>query len=287
MRILPRPRDEEDQLFEAGTVFETCVGMVRERSLQTQLRSERPTVEAEAGDYNTKASNSQLYQIQPRAQVGVLSGDKMVRLYTLRMVPKRSRGRHIYDRIMSAPAHLRCPFCGVGTVNTLDHYLPKVHFPVFSVTPNNLVPACAWCQREKANYFPVTADGQLLHPYFDSVGVDLWLKAEVVAGTPAAFRFFASPPDSWPTAQKARVEIHLEKLKLSALFAANAGSRLAEIRSSLVTLYQNGHGAAAVREYLSEALVSSEAEQLNSWTTAMYRAALESNWFCDGGFLAP
>jgi len=283
MRCLPPPADENEQTFVAGDVFETCVSMVKNLALRAQLLAIRQVVETEAADYDIKAAGKQLYRKQPHDQVGTVSGDEIVKVYMLRMVPKKSKGRPTYDRIMSAPAHGRCPLCGIGTVNTLDHYLPKTLFPVFSVTPNNLVPACNWCQREKSEYYPTEKGGQLLHPYFDDVGNDVWLAAEVVVGAPAGFRYFALPPDHWKQSAKARVAAHLKVLNLPMLFSSNAGSRLSEIRARLASLHQKG-GEAAVRAHLHEELASIEADHKNSWAAAMYRAAVASDWFCNGGF---
>lgn len=283
MRYLPLPTDENGQPYAAGDVFETCVSMVQRRALRVELQAIRPNVETESADYNTKAADKRLYRKQPHDQVGTVSGEEIVKVYTLRMVPKRSKGRHIYDRIMSAPMHGRCPLCGIGTVNTLDHYLPKTYFPVFSVTPNNLVPVCQWCQREKSEYYPTTKDEQLLHPYFDDVDSEVWLAAAVDAGVPAVFRYFASPPAHWTRSAKARVKAHLKELKLPKLFTSNAASRLSEIRARLASLHQKG-GEDAVRAYLREELASIEADHKNSWQAAMYRAAVASDWFCNGGF---
>ena len=179
MRYLKPPTDGKAQGFNAGEVFETCVSMVQNSAHKAQLRAVRPNVETESADYDAKATAGRLYQKQSHDDVGAVSGDEMVKVYTLRMVPKTSAGRLVYDRIMSLPIHGRCPLCGIGTVNTLDHYLPKTHFPVYSVTPNNLVPACTWCQREKSEYYANTKAGQLLHPYFDDVDDEIWLAAEV------------------------------------------------------------------------------------------------------------
>ncbi|MBD3672002.1 MAG: hypothetical protein HUJ26_00625 [Planctomycetaceae bacterium] len=206
-----------------------------------------------------------------------------MKVYTDRMVKKKSPGRSIYERILLAPKHRICPFCGIGTANTLDHYLPKSEYPVYAVNPSNLVPCCEWCQGEKKEYYPRSKGKQLLHPYFDDVENELWLTAEVVEGVPASFRYFASPPDTWATFQKRRLDAHLKELNLNELFSINAGSRLSEIRSRLIKLHQKG-GEIAVREHLSEELESMEADHLNSWTSAMYRAAIESDWFCEGGF---
>ncbi len=284
MIYLPPPTDENEQVYDAGEVFEICVSMVRDPALKAQLLAVRSNVEAEATDYDAKAAGKQLYIKRPHGGIGSVSSEDMVKVYTLRMVPKTSKGRPIYDRIMSAPVHGRCPLCGIGTVNTLDHYLPKSLFPVYSVTPNNLVPACVWCQAEKSEYFSRTEEGQLLHPYFDNMENEVWLAAEVVPGVPAGFRYFASPPSYWTASAKARVVAHLKELNLTVLFSSNAGSRLSEIRLRLANLYQKG-GADAVRAHLNEELSSAEADHRNSWVSAMYRAAVADAWFCNGGFL--
>jgi len=51
----------------------------------------------------------------------------------------------------------------------------------------------------------------------------------------------------------------------------------------LTKLYDAG-GSDAVRAHLREELNSIEEDQKNSWVTAMYRGAIASDWFCDGGF---
>lgn len=284
MRHLAQPTGEDEQPFSASDVFEICVSMVKNPTLKAKLQAIRSDVEIAAADYDTKAARKQLYRKQPHDRVGAVSGEQLVKVYTLRMVPKRSKGRPAYDRILSAPLHGRCPFCGIGTVNTLDHYLPKTHFPIYSVVPNNLVPACNWCQGEKSEYYSTTKGGQLLHPYFDDVDNEVWLASEVVVGVPAGFRFFASPPEYWTPSAKARVVTHLRELNLPLLFSSNAGSRLAEIRGRLGRLHQKG-GETAVRTHLLEELESIEADHRNSWAAAMYRAAVESDWFCNGGFI--
>ena len=284
MRCLPPPTDKNAQPFAASEVFENCVSMVRKSALRSRLQAVLPIVENEAADYDDKATRTQLYRKKPHANVKTVLGSEMVKVYTGRMVPKGSKGRPTYDRIMAAPVHGKCPLCGIGAVNTLDHYLPKTFFPVYSVTPINLVPACTWCQKEKGDYYPKTKAGQLLHPYYDDLNNEVWLVAEVLGSTPAGFRYFASPPDHWPPSAKDRVAAHLNKLNLPILFSSNAGSRLSEIRGRLVNLHQKG-GYIAVRAHLREELTSLEADHKNSWTAAMYRAAVASHWFCDGGFM--
>lgn len=283
MKYLSLPKDDNADAFVAQDVFDTCVAMVKNTELKLRLEAISRDVEKASEDYDLAATAKTLYLTPLIAKVRTVVAEELVKIYTLRMVPKKAKGRPVYDQIMSIPANGRCPFCGIGTVNTLDHFLPKTHFPMFSVTPHNLVPACTWCQGEKMEYFSTTAGGQLLHPYFDDFDQDIWLAAEVIVGSPAAFRYRTSPPLYWKEDEKARVASHLKELKLGSLFGSNAGSRLVEIRGRLDKLHDAG-GAAAVRAHLKEELDSIEQDQMNSWVAAMYRGAIASDWFCDGGF---
>lgn len=74
-----------------------------------------------------------------------------------------------------------CPYCGIPTNVTVDHYLPQQHFPQFAALSLNLVPSCSACQNKgaKGDWFPGFENrhthsldfdrnpDRILHPYFD------------------------------------------------------------------------------------------------------------------------
>jgi hypothetical protein len=148
MRILPRPP------FIAKDVFIRCIANVRDRDLSQRLNSVIDDVEAADEAYTGHAENEELHEFPRDAIVGgCVTTSEMMAVYTGRFVPKGSNGREIYNAIVSAAPLGRCPICAVGQVTTLDHHLPKAHYPVLSVTPNNLVPSCTWCQTSKMQGF--------------------------------------------------------------------------------------------------------------------------------------
>lgn len=63
--------------------------------------------------------------------------------------------------------HLVCPMCGSMHSGTLDHYLPKNGFPIFSVFSKNLVPACKCNSKRKETLLGANPGERVLHPYFD------------------------------------------------------------------------------------------------------------------------
>jgi len=63
--------------------------------------------------------------------------------------------------------HLICPMCGSMHSGTLDHYLPKNGFPIFSVFSKNLVPACKCNSKRNETLVGDNPGERVLHPYFD------------------------------------------------------------------------------------------------------------------------
>jgi hypothetical protein len=152
-----------------------------------------------------------------------------------------------------------------------------------AVAPLNLVPACADCNKAKIDAVPHTSAEETLHPYFDDVENDLWLKASVVEAEPAALRFYVEPHVSWDDVMTARVLRHFKMLGLAALYASQAAEELLSIRHELAGLLEEA-GAVAVREQLFDRAASCRHARVNSWRTAAYEALWSNDWFCEGGF---
>lgn len=71
------------------------------------------------------------------------------------------------DEMRESTAHLVCPMCGSMHSGTLDHYLPKNGFPIFSVFSKNLVPACKCNIKRGETLLGADPGERVLHPYFD------------------------------------------------------------------------------------------------------------------------
>jgi 5-methylcytosine-specific restriction endonuclease McrA len=277
MRTIAKP-DES-----ASDVFRLCISRVRNRDLKRRLSSIERSIAEAADAYDQAARLTELHTFPRSADIGVVTRNEIIAVYVGRMVPEKQPGREIYNKLLNAPLNQTCPLCGVGTVNTLDHHLPKTEYTSLVVTPANLIPSCYWCQTSKRENYPTTAGEQTLHPYYDDFTNERWLRATVNEERPASFFFFAEPPANWDHDRQERVRQHMESFKLAKLFASNAGNHLLGIRHGLHELYDAG-GSDAVRIHLGEHANSYRAAFRNSWETAMYDAAVSSNWFCDGGF---
>lgn len=71
-------------------------------------------------------------------------------------------------KMRESTEHLVCPMCGSMHSGTLDHYLPKNDFPIFSVFSKNLVPACKCNSKRREILMGSNPGERVLHPYFDA-----------------------------------------------------------------------------------------------------------------------
>ena len=176
--------------FTAKDAFAACISRVQDMDLKRRLEFIAEDIEREADSYVGHAESSELHLIlQTNGVAGTVTTEEMMRIYDQRMAGKKGPGRHIYDAIKLLPKHGICPFCDHWLVSTLDHLLPKGQFPMLAVAPDNLVGACADCNKLKLAFAPAAAEDVILHPYFDNVENERWLAAQVVEGNVAAVTF--------------------------------------------------------------------------------------------------
>jgi len=191
-------------------------------------------------------------------------------------------GRKLYDAIKAA-ATFGCSICGAGQVSTLDHHAPKAVFPLLALTPLNLVPACGPCNQGKGNSFDPDPAKEPFHPYFDDLGLERWLYAEiqVVAGGPVV-EFSARPPQDWPAVKAQRLIHHVARLRLGTKLRAETARHLAgRRRMDMDTLGSVGSGGlkAAI---LEEAGSYGEFDP-NDWMTALLYGLADCDWYLTGG----
>lgn len=187
------------------------------------------------------------------------------------------RARALYDGLFLVSDI--CGLCGAQRATTLDHYLPKNNFPLLSVAPENLLPACPDCNKWKSDYRPDGSRAALLHPYFDEFLDEPWLHA-TVSEPDKAVVFGVSPPDDWSAERTRRVLAHFHHLRLDGMFGVWAAQEIAGVRFKLERLPSDVR-----REVLSdEAGVWSRAHGPNHWRPVMYRALVTSEWYVSEGY---
>lgn len=278
MKTLPEPQ------FNIQEVVESCTAGLRDRTLTQRLVDVLPTLEVAEQDYAIRGPTASLFEIRSMANVaGSVSSAEMSNLYKGSFSRQGSRARRFYDRLKTAAPNGICPLCGQRVVKTLDHYLPKASYPIYALTPLNLVPACSDCNKSKLDRQPADASDQTLHPYFDDVDDVAWLFAEVQESSPPAVVFSVRPPANIDATTAARLKVHFKTFGLGELYAAQAGTEMVSIRFALAEAAV-ARGMQGVQDLLAHQARTRTLASRNSWVAALYRALAQSAWFCREGY---
>lgn len=277
MKKLPPPP------FTALEVFRLCNDGRQDTELRERMaRVENEIMEADVA-FRSAVEALQLHTL--KASDFALTGikdEEMVATYDKRLVGG-IKGRRVYDALRVS-AEL-CPLCGVGTVTTLDHHLPKAKYAALTVNPSNLIPACMDCNKNKTTRTPTCAEDEPLHPYFDDIDAEQWLKAVIVEGDSPQAEFYVDPPQSWSDILAARVRFHFHEFRLAKLYRLKAVTELGGIQHQMLTVLRSG-GASALQQMLRTQAESRAQYDRNGWQAALYDALADSEWYCSGGGFA-
>ncbi len=278
----------------AADVFLSCVNAVPDQVTRANYIANHGHIVQSISAYSAASASKSWYGL-PRAAwgqadaivVGSLSKGNLTDLYTSYMVPSTMPARVTYDEIMVA-ANGKCPFCGgIGLVSTLDHYLPKSAFPLYSVLPANLVPCCKDCNTGKSGTFGLQRAQQPLHPYLDDPKFfnERWVHAHVENTNPIGLQFICAPPQTWQPVERERLLSHFTDYNLAYRYGVQAGAELAKVidsrKGSLKSL-----SPASFQAYLAESAMSPGFD-VNGWNRTMYYALANTPWFYNADFEGP
>ncbi|EMS0914357.1 HNH endonuclease [Salmonella enterica] len=278
MKKLLKPNDS------ALDVFQVCIDRIRDEDLKRRLIACSQEIQDSSIEFDAKASNAQLHTILSKDNIAtVVTANEMKAVYTNRMAKKLAPGRIFYDKLMSLPDHGRCPLCSQRVVSTLDHYLPKAHFPSLAVSPFNLIPACQDCNKTKSEDIPSCSEEETLHPYYDDVEAFVWVKARIRESIPVVIDFYVDPPEECPPILAERMKYHFKAFRLAALYASHAAEELASIEYIAKRVHDES-GSVELKKYLAETAAGKQSVSLNSWQSALYSCLSENEWFCEVRF---
>ncbi len=274
--------------FSFEQTLDACFsGITGNNALRERLESNKNILLAEEGRYVNAASTAGLHTIESIHRletdpvvVGAIRKSDLVKMYDQYFVSEDKPARRVYEAILNA-AKDDCPFCGgIGTPRNLDHFLPKAHFPGFSVLPKNLVPACRDCNMDgKAHNFATRAEDQIIQPYIDHERFfsQQWIFAVYRVGTdvePGYFEYFVKAPEVWDAVDRERVLNHFRTFGLARRYATRAAQYSGALLGQIEAMRARGQGGEEISEVLLEPGVRA-APFVNHWQRGMFQAMMD------------
>lgn len=264
-----------------------CIaGIASYMPLRSKLH-EGKTALIEAGvQYSDAARRGELFRMLPflgdptDVVAESITKKEFVKAYDQYFVPEEKPARSVYDSILNAAQEM-CPFCGgIGMPRNLDHFLPKAFFPLFSVLPLNLVPACRDCNMDgKAESYASVADDQPIQPYLDRAHFfdEQWVFAAYHPypdGLSGSFSYFVAPPSHWSEVDKNRASNHFESFGLAKRYAVKAAEHAGVVLLQMRRMEAAGVGRAEIEHILLQPGIAA-APFANHWLRGMHQALIE------------
>lgn len=203
-------------------------------------------------------------------------------LYETYMIKKKTESRKIYDKlILSAET---CPLCGLKDPFTLDHYMPKARYPIHSVNPKNLIPACRDCNTVKSDGIFKERHDQTLYPY-DEVehfyNTD-WVFSSISRPNGVlTFDFYADPPLNWPRGDRERAINHFKGFNIREAYSKDAARSIRSLMTNINYILKDGGDGRKVKSFY---LAHASANPYNSRKRAMALAIIANKALCNGRF---
>lgn len=266
--------------FSLNEIFSSCIVEIKSKDLKLRLKECLDDMIIAEQEFEKLAKISCLFTFEDNlCDIRRVSKKEMKNVYSNQMVPKNKPGRNIYDKILSAPFNRTCPICGQRKVSQLDHFLPKTFYPSFVITPINLIPSCAECNKKKLDKLPVSSETETLHPYFDNLGAERFLFSSITNTTIGIINFEIIPPKSWSELTSLRVKNHFESFDLNLLYSIHAIDDIIGQADYWIDLDEE-----SLKDELKKQAKSRIKSNPNSWQSAFYEGMSESVWFCQGGY---
>lgn len=266
--------------------YNICVQSISNISERTRYEACCQYFVRAAMRYHFLASRGKLFVIRPLTSdeenpviIGSLTSRELINLYSYYMVshPSKKARNLIYDVLLASSP--KCPICGdIGQSTTLDHYLPKAFFPIFSVLPVNLIPSCKDCNLGKGASFTQEKEKQILHPYFDESDFfeEKWVFATI--NNNRELVFFVKAPHNWPTHKIERAKNHFKDFKLAKRYSIEASSELANAIDMRRSFLRNVSSEDFRNYLLSQA--NTNTYFINHWKRVLYQCLADNDWFC-------
>lgn len=261
--------------FSFDMVFNKCISNAQQR-IKTNLQQFIPVLSGLEIEYRHSAENQMLHQILPCNLQDTIEQRLLINVYDKRLV--QGMGRDYYNDIIISSTI--CPFCTIGEVHTVDHFLPKADYPRLSVLPINLIPACSYCNSQKGG-----AINLFFHPYFDIFDKTELLVVEVIENTIPQLKFSIGTCNG-DTGLESKIRGIDTKLKLCDRFAVAATLELITVKSTLKSM-MDLIGCPLTPKLVKKHLQNLEKDSKNDqrvYLSFVYGALSNSDWYCDKGW---
>ncbi|MCB6184218.1 hypothetical protein LIN78_11740 [Leeia sp. TBRC 13508] len=188
-------------------------------------------------------------------------------------------------KFRNAPNQTYCPLCGSPNPSQLEHYLPRAHYPEFTLLSWNLVPTCAICNPKRGHHAHAPMEEMtLVHPYYEEMLFTQNLFSVLIV-PPFSAVSFVPVTCPGPFSQKIirrlerQIEICFDKEKLNRWLANKLWKEMHAELSGIATQKD------AMAKIVNKLKIYQKTTGSNSWDSIFFRGLIADDnavqWLCN------
>jgi hypothetical protein len=174
-----------------------------------------------------------------------------------------------------------CPYCGIDSPKTIDHYIPQSSHSEFAIYPMNLIPCCYNCNSTKNRYWKESGKRLFINFYYDDLPAQQFLKLDIMLKEPernsVVARYYLEQ-GAIPNYLFEIIETHFERLNLLEEYSKRIETEISDIRYQIVE-----DKKMKLQDYkrILRGTVNSYTRiyGINSWKTVLYNQLLNYDDF--------
>ncbi|WMX58624.1 hypothetical protein [Peribacillus sp. R9-11] len=176
-----------------------------------------------------------------------------------------------------------CPYCGINSSGTFDHYLPKEDYPDFAVLSMNLIPCCEKCNSIKGERWKDNNALLFINYYYHIMTNEKYLFANLsyLESTNVPTVTYQIKKNSGIEASMFNCIIsHYTKLKLCSRFEEHANDKVSELYDEINLAYEEGESLEQQKKDLERAYkVKKKRKGRNDWEVALLETIINFDEF--------
>jgi hypothetical protein len=172
------------------------------------------------------------------------------------------------DKLAADYSGAACPYCQLDTVSHIDHFLPRAHFPEFSVSLQNLLMSCDICNSKfKKEKWGNGAAQEVINPRYNALPNNIYLESTVIyTSNSLVVGFFIRP--GLPISQL--LQRHFALMNLNKRYIEKVTlNEVPKMKNMLASESTQPAKLARLTGFVSDQITVNNA---NSWERAFYTA---------------
>lgn len=176
-----------------------------------------------------------------------------------------------------------CPFCGIVSPNSFDHYLPKENFPEYSVHPLNLIPCCTTCNGKKSEYWQEDGNRAIINFYRDALPDEQFLFVDInylnADDEIPSINFSINNDNGIPGDLYNIINKHFTRLDLCARYKEEIDKAISNIVITMISFNKSNDDAEIKEDIIKNADSLCETYGNNYWIAVTLRGLANENNF--------